>query len=85
MNDCKSFDIKLKDGRYFRNVTPCNEIGLLEDKAEILDCCYTNDEGELVKYKIWLYHINDDEGCYELAEITSDDIKYICEAYEGVI
>ena len=82
MNDEKAFDIKLKDGRYLRNVIPCDEDGVLEDKAYILDCGYRNDEGELVNDKIYLYHISDYDGDFVLAEIMSEDIEYICEAYK---
>ena len=51
MDDCKSFDIKLIDGRYFRNVVICDEDGVLEDKAYILDCGYRNDEGEYLVHE----------------------------------
>ena len=85
MNDEKAFDIKLKDGRYLRNVIPCDEDGSLNNKIDILDCVCINDDGEIVNDKIYLYHISDYDCEFVLAEITSDDIEYICEAYEGVI
>ena len=85
MNDEKAFDIKLKDGRYLRNVIPCDEDGSLNNKIDILDCVCINDDGEIVNDKIYLYHISDYDGEFILAEITSDDIEYVCESYEGVI
>ena len=82
MDDCKAFDIKLTDGRYFRNVTPCDEDGVLQTKMDILDCVCINDNDEIIQDKICLYHISDYDSEFILAEITSDDIEYICEAYK---
>lgn len=79
----KAFDIKLKDGCYFKNLTPCDKDSVLKDKAHILDCGYRDDNGEITNDKIYLYHISDYDGNFVLAEITSDDIEYICDVYEG--
>ena len=49
---------------------------------DILDCVCINDDGAIVNDKIFLYHISDYDGEFVLAEITSDDIEYICDAYE---
>lgn len=82
MDKDKAFDIKLKDGRYFKNVIPCDETGVLQTKMDILDCVCINDNGEIIQDKICLYHISDYDGEFVLAEITSDDIEYVCESYE---
>ena len=84
MNDEKAFDIKLKDGRYFKNVVPCDEDSALKDKEYILDSGYRDEEGEIVNDKIYLYHISDYDGDFVLAEIMSEDIEYICEAYKDI-
>jgi len=79
--DFKSFDIKLTDGRYFKNVIVCSEF-CAEDKREIiLDNQFTSDEKQSIKIEMVLYHIEDDECNNILAVIHSDDIEYICNSY----
>lgn len=68
------FDIKLNDGRYFKNISiwDCYMEVWLEQVETILD----NSD-----YKMKIYHYNDDECEQILAEVTSNDIEYVCEAY----
>ena len=79
--DFKSFDIKLIDGKYFKNVLVCSEDNLEDSKEEILDNQYTNEKGEVTHVKMELFHINDDNGDNVLATIHSEDIEYICNSY----
>ena len=68
------FDIKLIDGRYFSNVCIVDEFtGDMDNMKDILDNS---------NYKMSIYHFIDDEEEELLATIHSDDIEYICEAYE---
>ena len=78
----KSFDIKLTDGRYFKNVLVCSDGGVENSKEEILDNQYTNENGEVTDVEMDLYHINDDDCDNVLATIKSDDIEYICNSYK---
>jgi hypothetical protein len=77
-----TFDIKLKDGRYFKNINIVTEIMGIEDNVEmILDHEYTDEDG-IVKVEMDIYKESDDEGLNCLAKIFSDDIEYICESYK---
>jgi hypothetical protein len=78
-----SFGIKLKDGRYFTNVIVCDEFGLEDSTETILDNQYTNDDGKVVKCLMSLFKYEDEDGNNELASMFSEDIEYICKAYES--
>lgn len=78
----KAYDVKLTDGRYFKNVLVCSEGGVEDSKEEILDNQYTNENGEVTDVEMDLYHINDDDCDNVLATIKSDDIEYICNSYK---
>ena len=79
----KTFDLKLKDGRYFSNVDIVTEVMGIEDNVEvILDYGYTDEDGLTVKVEMEVYKNSDDEGVNCLAKIVSDDIEYICESYK---
>lgn len=80
--DFKTFDIKLTDGRYFKNVLVCSDGGVEDSKEEILDNQYTNENGEVTDVEMDLYHINDDDCDNVLATIKSEDIEYICNVYK---
>jgi hypothetical protein len=74
------FDIKLKDGRYLQNVDVCDEIlGFMEEIGDILN---NQNPVNNENYKMYIYHRNDEECENLLADITSDDIEYICKAYK---
>lgn len=68
------FDIKLKDGRYFENVSVLDVVlGVwLEHIASVLD---NND------CTMRLYHTNDDDCDKLLAEILDKDIEYMSYSY----
>ena len=78
----RSFDIKLMDGRYFKNVLVCSDGGVENSKEDILDNQYTNEKGEVTDVEMDLYHINDDDCDNVLATIKSEDIEYICNPYK---
>lgn len=79
----KTFDIKLKDGRYFKNINIVTEIMGIEDNIEmILDHDYTDEDGSIVKVEMQVYKSEDYDGINCLATIISDDIEYICESYK---
>ena len=78
----RSFDVKLKDGRYFKNVLVCSDGGVEDSKEEILDNQYTNENGEVTDVEMDLYHINDDDCDNALVTIKSEDIEYICNSYK---
>ena len=83
----RSFDIKLTDGRYFKNVIVCSDGGIEDSKEEILDNQYTDENGKVINVKMDLYHINDDDCDNPLATIKSEDIEYIGNSYrdrEGI-
>ena len=82
----RSFDIKLIDGKYFKNVLVCSEDNLEDSKEEILDNQYTykdtvNDDVIIEQVEMDLFHINDDDCDNVLATIHSEDIEYICNTY----
>ena len=82
----RSFDIKLKDGRYFKNVLVCSDGGVENSKEEILDNQYTykdtvKDNVIIEQVEMDLFHINDDDCDNVLATIKSEDIEYICNPY----
>ena len=77
----RSFDVKLTDGRYFKNVLICNDCGVDENIEEILDNQYTDENGEVINIEMDLFHVNDDECDNILAVIHSDDIEYLCNPY----
>ena len=83
----RSFDIKLTDGRYFKNVLVCSDGGVENSKEEVLDNQYTykdtvNDDVIIEQVEMDLFHINDDDGDNVLATIHSEDIEYICNSYK---
>ena len=92
--DFRSFDIKLTDGRYFKNVLVCSDGGVENNKKDILDNQYTykdivKDEDSNIKDNIIieqvemdLFHINDDDCDNVLATIKSEDIEYMCNPYK---
>lgn len=78
-----TFDIKLKDGRYFNNINIVTEIMGIEDNVEmILYHDYTDEDGSIVKVEMEVYKNEDYEELNCLAKIISDDIEYICESYK---
>ena len=80
--DFKTFDIKLIDGKYFKNVLVCNDSEFEDKKEEILDNQYTNENGKVIYMEMYLFHINDDDCVNCLATIHSVDIEYICNPYK---
>lgn len=78
----RSFDIKLTDSRYFKNVLVCSYGGVENRKEEILDNQYTDENGEVTNVEMDLFHINDDDCNNVLATIKSADIEYICNSYK---
>ena len=80
--DFRSFDIKLTDGRYFKNVLVCSDGGVEDSKEEILDNQYTDSKGNIIHLEMDLFHINDDDCDNPLATIHSDDIEYLCNPYK---
>lgn len=80
--DFKTFDIKLTDGKYFKNIKIASDDNLLEDKEEILDYQYTNDAGSSVNMEMQIYHKDDEEYTNCLAYLYSNDIEYLCNSYK---
>ena len=78
----KTYDIKLKDGRYFKNVLVCSDGGVENSKEDILDNQYTDENGKVINVEMDLFHINDDDCDNVLATIQSEDIEYICNPYK---
>ena len=79
----KSFDIKLTDGRYFKNVLVCCDGDFEYSKKEILDNQYTNEDGKVINVKMDLYHINTIDSCnIPLITIYSEGIEYIGNSYK---
>ena len=67
------FDIKLIDGRYFKNIELWDfDLGEFEDITFILNR----------EESMQIYYMNDEKGNDLLAEINCDDIEYICKSYE---
>jgi len=66
------FDVKLKDGRYFSNVDIWDcDLGEFDDIEFILKW----------NEQMQIYYSNDENGKNLLAEITCEDIEYICKSY----
>jgi hypothetical protein len=66
------FDVKLIDGRYFKNVSMWDcDLGEFDNIEHILNR----------KEDIQIYSDNDDTGETLLAEVNCDEIEYVCKAY----
>lgn len=77
----RSFDIKLTDGRYFKNIKIASDDNLLEGKEEILDYQYTDEDSGSENMEMQIYHRDDEDYTNCLAHIYSEDIEYLCNSY----
>lgn len=84
MHEFKTYDLKLKDGRFFSNIVISDWSGACYSIGEILNNYYYRDvdnKREDLEMSAW---DSGDENCVaELCSFYSDDIEYIAEAYKN--
>ena len=66
------FDVKLEDGRYFKNVLVADDDSELETIEDTLK----------TPYAIRIFDENDDTCEDVIAELKADEIEYICKCYK---